>query len=50
MLSHCLRIFPEPLTLNLGGVFGGDIAGAWRALDEDLSGYITLQEGLGLTP
>ena len=22
----------------------GDIAGAWRALDEDLSGYITLQD------
>ncbi|CAE7239126.1 unnamed protein product [Symbiodinium sp. CCMP2456] len=24
--------------------FKGDVAGAWRALDEDLSGYITLQE------
>jgi len=24
--------------------FKGDTAGAWRALDEDLSGYITLQE------
>lgn len=24
--------------------FKGDIPGAWRALDEDLSGYITLQE------
>lgn len=24
--------------------YSGDIAGAWRALDEDLSGYITLRE------
>mmetsp|Transcript_20383 Transcript_20383/g.36478 ORF Transcript_20383/g.36478 Transcript_20383/m.36478 type:complete len:771 (+) Transcript_20383:146-2458(+) len=24
--------------------YQGDVAGAWRALDEDLSGYITLQE------
>ena len=26
-------------------LYEGDVAGAWRALDEDLSGYITLQVG-----